>query len=105
MGLVKEQMMEEQEKERNFKMEEAEHDAIIAGVDFSDSLAKLVDITKPVTYNKETMQIENVKKEPIGICQYCNEEIFDDEDSDEGHTVSTGDESITICESCFDHLN
>ena len=28
MGLIKEQMMEEQEKERNFKMEEAEHEQL-----------------------------------------------------------------------------
>jgi len=111
MGQVKNMMMDQQEKERIFKIAEAEHDAIIAGVYFTDSLnllekpEKLVDITKPVAYNKETMQIENVKKEPIGICQYCKEEIFDDEESDEGHTISAGDESITICDACYDHFN
>jgi hypothetical protein len=68
-------------------------------------------------YNGETKKVENcscgkcqdsidkkVVKEPVGVCQYCNEEIFDDEDSEEGHTVSAGDESITMCEACYENL-
>lgn len=72
-------------------------------------------------YKGETKKVENCtcgkcqdvidkphffkEREPVGICDYCNEEIFEDEDGEEGHTISAGDESITMCEACYEHLN
>ncbi len=50
-------------------------------------------------------------KENQLTCQFCNEPIQLENESDEdyegeiGQTVYAGDESIDICEACFDHYH
>ena len=44
-------------------------------------------------------------------CQYCNTPIQLEDETDEGYegeigmTVCAGDESVDVCEACFEHFN
>ena len=42
-------------------------------------------------------------KKEIKICQYCRAQEIDREDLPEFTTITAGDESVDMCESCADH--
>lgn len=50
-------------------------------------------------------------KETELTCQYCNEPIQLEDESEEGYegetgmTIHAGDESVDICEACYEHFN
>ena len=43
------------------------------------------------------------EKKVLGICDYCSEEIYEGEEEDEGQELSAGDESLTLCDACYEH--
>jgi len=58
-------------------------------------MEKIIDNTKNPCDKKE------VEPKVLGICDYCQDEITDDEDSEEGHEMGQVDDSITLCDSCY----
>jgi len=49
-----------------------------------------------------TLKSEHYKS----FCDYCGDVIdTEDEDGDDSHDISAGDESITMCSTCYDHFH
>lgn len=49
---------------------------------------------------KETFKESKPKDEDCPVCEYCQEPIEEEEE----HTIGAIDDPLTICESCWEHL-